>query len=245
MNAFLFPCIFPQPQITCCAIEHVPAALNGLRALFVSDVHLRGCVSDAKLNALIEQIRAQNADLLLLGGDYGEGAGQCARFFEALSALCFPLGAFAVPGNNDDPAVLTEAAQKAGIRLPVNKTAALEIGGVRIEIGGCDDYKYGTPDTRHLFSDAAAYRILLSHFPILPAQKCDLIFSGHTHGGQIRLGGLTAYALPFEKKFEIAAAYGDNVIDGTRLLISNGIGVSKLPIRIGAAPEILLAEFSR
>lgn len=243
MNAFLFPCIFPQPQITRCAIEHVPVALNGLRALFVSDVHLRSCVSDAKLDALIEQIDTQQADLLLLGGDYGEGRLQCARFFDAISPLRFPMGVFAVPGNNDDPAALSESARRAGVRLLVNDASALHLGGVRLEIGGCDEYKFGHPDTRRLFTDAAAYRILLSHFPVLPEQKCDLILSGHTHGGQIRFGGLTAYSLPFERRFQIAAAHGDHVIGETRLIISNGIGVSRLPVRIGAAPEILLVEF--
>ena len=72
--------------------------MGGLRALFVSDVHLRRGVSDAKLGALIDLIRAQRADLLLLGGDYAETADQCARFFEALRGMHFRLGSYAVPG---------------------------------------------------------------------------------------------------------------------------------------------------
>lgn len=243
MSDVLFPCVFPAPQVTQISIQTAPAALDGMRALFVSDVHLRRSVSDEKLEALARLIDAQHADVLLLGGDYGEGKKQCARFFDAIAPLRFPMGAFAVPGNNDDPAMLETCARKAGIRLLVNAATDADYHGCRIEIGGCDEYKYGDPQTDRLFSDSGAYRIFLSHFPVLPKCGCDLQFSGHTHGGQISLFGLSPYSIAFENKYDIAAARGDCVVHGTRLLISNGIGVSRLPVRIGAAPEILLAQF--
>lgn len=243
MSDFLFPCVFPAPQVTQISIQTAPAALDGMRALFVSDVHLRRSVPDEKLEALVQLIDAQHADVLLLGGDYGEGKQQCARFFDAIAPLRFPMGAFAVPGNNDDPAVLAASARKAGVRLLVNAAAGADYRGCGIEIGGCDDYKYGSPQTERLFSDSGAYRIFLSHFPVLPKCGCDLQFSGHTHGGQICLFSLTPYSVSFENKYDIAVVRGDRFVRGTRLLVSNGIGVSKLPVRIGAAPEILLAQF--
>ena len=242
---FLFPCVFPAPQVTRCQINTAPAALDGMRALFVSDVHLRASVPDEKLEALTQLIAAQKADMLLLGGDYGEGKKQCARFFEAIAPLRFPMGSFAVPGNNDDPDTLATCARRAGVRLLVNATANADYRGCRIEIGGCDEHKYGHPQTARLFSDSGAYRIFLSHFPVLPECGCDLQFSGHTHGGQIRLFSLTPYSIAFENRYNIAAVRGERFVNGTRLLISNGIGVSRLPVRINAAPEILLAKFGR
>lgn len=247
MNALssriLFPCVFPEPRVTHVQIETAPAALAGMRALFVSDVHLRKCVSDEKLDALLRLIAAQHADVLLLGGDYGEGAGQCARFFDALSPLRFPMGVYAVPGNNDDRDALPQCARRAGIRLLVNETASAAFRGHPLEIAGCDDYKFGQPQTENLFADPNNYRIFLSHFPVLPQCRCDLQFSGHTHGGQICLFGLTPYSLAFENRFGVTVVRGDNLVRGTRLLVSGGIGISKLPVRICASPEILLAEF--
>ena len=236
---------FPMPRVTHVRISDAPEALDGLRILFVSDVHLRKSVPEAKLDTLISILEAQHADLLLLGGDYVEKPSPCARFFNALKPLRFPLGMFAVPGNNDDPAVLAKCAKNAGVRLLVNDTAKIRFHGFSFEVAGCDDHKYGTPDTSRLFSPDAGYRIMLSHFPTLPDCGCDLQFSGHTHGGQINVFGLTAYALRFENKYNIAGIIGDHRVGNTRLLISNGVGVSRLPIRFGAYPEILLADFSR
>lgn len=234
---------FPAPQITQYSIPDAPRALDGLRICFVSDVHLRGCVPDEKLDALTKLIAAQNAQLLLLGGDYGEGEKQCARFFEAVAPLRFPLGKFAVPGNNDTPEALAMAAERAGVRLLINRTERVCYSGAALEIAGCDDYKYGSPDTKSLFSESGAYRILISHFPVPPECACDLEFSGHTHGGQFSLFGLTPYSVFFENKYGIAVIEGMRRMNGMRMIVSRGIGMSRLPMRVGTPPEILLTIF--
>ena len=69
------------------------------------------------------------------------------------------------------------------------------------------------------------------------------MLSGHTHGGQIRLWGRTAYALGFERRMGMLAVHGQEQIGGMRLLVSAGVGVSKLPLRFDAPPEIHLVEF--
>lgn len=221
--------------------------MRGLRLMFVSDVHLRPCVRPEKLDALIALTVAQRPDMLLLGGDYAETPADCARFFEALTQLTPPLGSFGVLGNNDldSTAQLPQWMQKSGVQLLKNSSARIVLSGGALEIGGCDDHKYGAPDTRCLFSDDPdAYRILLSHFPIAPECACALQLSGHTHGGQLCLGRLTPYSIGFERKFGILAVRGEAQFGQTRLLLCNGIGVSRLPLRVGAPPEILLVEFA-
>ena len=238
---------FPEPQITRRRIADAPPFMRGLRLMFVSDGHLRPCVRPEKLDALIALTVAQRPDMLLLGGDYAETPADCARFFEALTQLTPPLGSFGVLGNNDldSTAQLPQWMQKSGVQLLKNSSARIVLSGGALEIGGCDDHKYGAPDTRCLFSDDPdAYRILLSHFPIAPECACALQLSGHTHGGQLCLGRLTPYSIGFERKFGILAVRGEAQFGQTRLLLCNGIGVSRLPLRIGAPPEILLVEFA-
>ena len=241
----LHPGAFCLPETEHVRIGGAPAWMRGIRALFVSDVHLRPSVSDAKLHALIERIRSPHADLLLLGGDYAETPEQCARFFQALAACDFPLGAYAVPGNNDpmDAALLSDMMAPAHVMLLKNRRTQIHLKGNRLEIGGCDDHKYGSPRTAGLFSDRAGYRILLSHFPAMPDCACELMLSGHTHAGQFNLLGLTPYSIGFERSFHHLAIRGLHRVGGMQLMVGNGIGVSRLPLRIGASPRIHLLEF--
>lgn len=238
--------IFPPADVVPVKIKGSPAFLHGLKALFVSDVHLRPGVKDAALQALMNQMAMQQADLLLLGGDYAETDEQCDRFFRELARLHFPLGIYASPGNNDPRGTQTLEAMMAQAKavLLKNRSICLDLPGGRLQIGGCDDYKYGSPVTKGLFSaESADYRILLSHHPILPECECELMLSGHTHGGQFNLLGLTPYSIGFEYKFRLQAVTGLHRFGEMQMAVCNGIGVSKLPLRIGAKPQILLLEF--
>ena len=233
---------FPSPAVTRLLIPGAPAFMRGLRILFVSDVHLRGCVSDTKLDALIDRLAAQHADLLLLGGDYAEGRSQCTRFFRALSRLQPSLGIYGVPGNNDDPDTLVKDMACAGASLLCNRMVSIDLPGGRLEIGGCEDHFSGTPQTGGLFTESA-YRILLSHQPVQPDCCCELMLSGHTHGGQMNLFGLTPYSIGFERRMCHLSVRGTKSVGNMLLAVCSGIGVSRLPLRFGARAEVLLAEF--
>lgn len=237
--------VFPEARTVALRIGGAPAFMHGLRALFISDVHLRPGVSDERLDALTAQIAAEKADLLLLGGDYAETPQDCLRFFDALKGLSFPLGAYAVPGNNDAASrdTLAQTAERAGVTLLKNTTTVIDLPEGRLCIGGCDDHKYGTPLTAGLFSGSEAYRVLLSHFPVMPDCECDLVLCGHTHGGQCNLLGITPYSVGFERRFRLLGVRGLRKTDCGRMFIGNGIGISRVPLRLGAQPQIYLLEF--
>lgn len=237
---------FPLPRVIRIRIGGAPEYMHSLKALFMSDIHLRPGTPDAALQALMELISAQNADLLLLGGDYAETPDACLRFFRALEALHFPAGGFACPGNNDLESMpsLSETMARAGVTLLNNSLVSLPLAGGRLMIGGCDDHKYGHPQTRNLFGDASAYRILLSHFPVKPDCKCELMLSGHTHAGQCNVLGVTPYSIGFEHEYGMLGVRGLHHTDGMYTLISNGIGISRIPLRLGAQPQIYLLEFA-
>lgn len=241
-----YPGVFPDPELVHCRIGGCPGYMNGLRVLFLSDVHLRRSVSDARLNALMARIATQKADLILLGGDYAEGSDQCLRFFRAFQGISAPLGCFAVPGNNDADSAdkLEETMASAGVTLLRNTAHSISLAGGTLEVGGCDDHKYGNPYTRSLFGEES-YRILLSHYPVLPDCQCELMLSGHTHAGQCNVLGITPYSIGFEHHFHLLGVRSMQQIGDIRLLIGNGIGVSRFPFRLNARPEIYLLEFTR
>ena len=124
------------------------------------------------------------------------------------------------------------------------------MNGGRLVIGGVDERKYGAPQYAGLFPAAASgsvYRILLSHFPCAPDAKCDLMLSGHTHGGQFNLLGVTPYTVGFERVFPqnmaVLASAGLFETGGMKLLVSKGVGASRIPWRVGVRPEIDLIVF--
>lgn len=238
--------VFPLPAIRRIRIDGAPDFLCGLRIGFISDVHLRPCVSDEKLSALMEQIRAMNADMLLLGGDYAETDADCRRFFRFLSEIAPKYGCYGVFGNNDFICrdSLREIMAQSGVRLLLNESALVSLPEGDICIAGSDDHKYGIPETESLFS-GENYRILLSHWPCAPECTPNLMLSGHTHGGQINLFGITPYFIGFEAAHKIPLIHGLKRIGDMRLFVGKGVGVSRFPIRIGAAAEIYLFEFGK
>lgn len=240
------PGVFPEPALITISLNGAPEFLHGKRMLFFSDVHLRKQVSQDRLHQFIARIAAVEADMILMGGDYAEGSDQCLRFFKAFKGVSCPLGCYAAVGNNDfDSApAIAQIMADAGVRLLKNAAQLVALSGGRIQIGGCDDHKYGAPRTRSLFSDEPAYRILLSHYPVQPDCRCDLMLSGHTHAGQCNLLGLTPYSFGFEWNRRLLGVRGLHKIGDMQLLIGNGVGVSRFPFRLGAQPQIYLLLFS-
>ena len=73
------------------------------------------------------------------------------------------------------------------------------------------------------------------------------MLSGHTHGGQFNLFGLTPYAVGFERFgarcFPPLLVSGEADFGPRRVMVSKGIGSSRIPLRIGVHPEIHRIEF--
>lgn len=246
-------------RLECAVVERrlsgAPAFMRGLRALFVCDTHVRPDTRDEDIRAFAARLKALSPDVLLLGGDYADHAKDALRLFDALAALRPPLGAFACVGNNDaeawgDLPRLGREMSRRGLRLLVNESVAILRNGGTLFIGGVDERKLGAPRAAGLYPDAPSpdvYRVLLSHYPCLPDAKPDLMLSGHTHGGQFNLLGLTPFAVGFEQVFRrdmrpLAVA---GLLDAgdMAMLVSKGVGASRIQWRVGARPEIDLLIF--
>jgi uncharacterized protein len=102
---------------------------------------------------------------------------------------------------------------------------------------GVDDL----PGTMALIDDDAPV-ILMIHepdvFPSVPA-RVALTLAGHTHGGQIALGG---FPLVVPSRYGRRYAYGHIVEEWRHLIVSGGLGCSLAPVRFGVPPEIVLVE---
>lgn len=105
-------------------------------------------------------------------------------------------------------------------------------------------FRYGIDDlpaTLAMVDDDAPV-ILMAHEPDIFARvpaRIALTLSGHTHGGQVRLFGWSPIV---PSRYGNRYAYGHVQENGRDLIVSAGLGTSKLPIRLGAPPEIVLIE---
>lgn len=225
------------------------ADLDGLRIAFVSDVHAGFFQTAADLGALARRIAREAPDLLLLGGDLvGTHGGELELFDVFLSLLTPPLGAFAIPGNHDcfysapRMDLWERFLEGRGVTVLCNRGVRIERGGATLWLAGVDDLEEGLPDLDAALTGRREDEpiLLASHHPDLFVEAArrgiDAQLSGHTHGGQIRLLGRAPVthsahgfdAGPFER-------------NGSHLYVGRGVGVSFLPLRIGAPPEVPIA----
>jgi hypothetical protein len=222
-------------------VPGLPPGLEGLRILLVTDPHAGPFVSPRDLARTFRRlVAATGPDLVLVGGDvitYAPGELEPAAF----ATLRAPLGAFAVLGNHDHyagmPGRVAAALAAAGITLLHNRSVPIRRAGDTLWLAGIDDWVTGEPDLDRALAGSGTPRILLSHHPdaFFPAAErgVPLVLSGHTHGGQIRLKGLPV--LVRQSLFRLDE--GQYSCRGSRLVVSRGVGVTGLPLRLGCPPE--------
>ena len=185
-----------------------------------------------------------------------------------LSQLKAPLGAYAVLGNHDwwdeteaqrrqkGPVLVRRYLESQNIPVLENQAVRLvKIGKAFWLLGLADQlalirrhgdrrYSHGLhdlPATLGQVSDDAP-AILLAHepdiFPKVP-ERIALTRSGHTHGGQIRMLG---YSPLVPSRYGNRYAYGHVQEDGHSLIVSGGLGESRLPVRLGVPPEVVVVD---
>jgi len=225
-------------------IARLPEAFDGTGIMLMTDLHAGPFLSPAALREVFDRLQQMQPDLLLLGGDLttslvSEIEGQRAQF----SSLRAPLGVFAVLGNHDhytgDPAAMRSFLEECGITVLHNRSVALERDGRRITLCGIDDLHCGEPDLDRALHETpeGSTTILLSHNPDVffeaARRGVSLVLSGHTHGGQIRIPGLPVLVRMSRYRLD----QGHYETDGARLVVSRGLGVTGMPLRIACSPE--------
>lgn len=234
-------------EFTALELPVAAAGLDGLRIAFVSDVHAGSFLDAADLDELFARIAAAAPDLVLFGGDLINSRESELELFAApLRRLAPTYGMFAVPGNHDHfwgPDISTWSAflEACGVQVLGNRGVRIERGGSSLWLCGVDDLTEGRPDLQAALAGRrnGEPAILLSHHPDFffeaAAVDVDLTLAGHTHGGQIRIGGRAPI---HHSRFGYERGWFHE--NGCRLYVGRGVGVTLLPVRWDAAPEVPL-----
>ena len=238
-------------------IPRLPPAFDGFRIVQFSDIHLEDYTEDFFLQQVIDRVNALNPDLLLITGDFVSrgplaveysfaAASRCAELFRGLACP----QRFGILGNHDanvGARVVRDHMENNGLPILVNQFVRIEREGQHIILSGLDDAANGCPNLSLAVPEKPdAPVILMVHEPdyILNiaahrrAPLIDLVLSGHTHGGQIRIPGFRPLALPpFGKLFP----EGRFQIGRLQLYVNRGIGTVGVPFRLNCPPEITVA----
>ena len=239
---------------------------RGFTIGLLSDLHSSPIVSKDHLRYAAELLMAEKPDMVALTGDFightfrfpGEPYHDFDRRYvadmvEALSVLRAPHGLYGVLGNHDfwsgPHAVKTlvgDFEDGLGVQWLRNRHVYLARGEERVVLAGVDDYWQDSCSPEEAVKDAPSdtARILLSHNPeinerLMPEHHgIDLVLSGHTHGGQIKLPFIGA---PFAASVRRAKYLEGLVRDGERqTYITRGVGHLVAPIRFLCPPEATL-----
>lgn len=241
--------------------EKLPEGFEGYRILQLSDLH---SASFGNGNArLLRQIRREAPNVIVMTGDM---VSHNDEDFSVTLALCRALAAdypvYYIRGNHEvglDAAVWERFRAEltdAGVHVLDNETVQLTApNGDTVNLIGLwykldyyhrftGHYRPVTQETLYtILGDAPqGYNILLAHnpnyFPVYARWGADLTFSGHIHGGMIRLplvGGLLSPETLLFPKYD----GGSYQIDDKTMILSRGLGRGSMGLRLFNPPEIV------
>jgi predicted MPP superfamily phosphohydrolase len=230
-----------------------------LRVAQITDPHLGPFMPVARLRAICQRIVCEDPDLVLLTGDFltMESQREAAWLADALSPLsALPGKVFACMGNHDHeaPQTVLGALQAVGARMLVDEATTVSTGVGPVQIVGFDFHfrdrraKMEAICNEHPRIDGVL-RLAPLHdpgaFKHLPRGEADLVFSGHTHGGQV---GLLSLGFMWTVAGWIAKV-PDHGLWGhgtNRLYVHRGTGHYGFPLRLGVpAEESILSIYGR
>jgi predicted MPP superfamily phosphohydrolase len=234
-----------EPIIRTATIKAPPDDRRGglpIRILLLSDVHVEGPETPPdRLSRVVDQANALHPDIVVFAGDLlGEGLLATKKYsiesaVEPFRRLKAPLGVYAVPGNHDDrdTAAMEFASHSIGVHF-LNDDA-MQVGP--IALGG---FRPGNYQSLRRLHDLEGMKVLVAHSPdqFANIKAIPLMLAGHTHCGQV--------VLPLVGAIATGSQYGTRYLcgliqeRGKTLIVTSGIGTSKVPLRIGAPPDMWL-----
>ncbi|MDD4319037.1 MAG: metallophosphoesterase [Candidatus Peribacteraceae bacterium] len=249
---------FVEPQLLV-TTEHAVSfpARAPLTVAVVSDIHTGPYKSAAFVERIVRRVNDVRPDLVLLVGDYLYRNATTTAALRPLAGLRPSLGTFAVLGNYDTGQVpdgvlsartVADDLRALGItvlrdastivRTSSGPVAVAGIGDLQTERADVEQALRGIPDDTPL--------LLLSHNPdvILDplSKRANLIVSGHTHGGQIRLpflGPVPPLPTHLGRKYDQGLF---SVDDDTTLAVTRGAGETTARARLFAWPEVMVLK---
>lgn len=227
----------------------IPKEFDGYVIAQISDLHNKEFGADQKI--LLNKLKRSSPDIIVITGDLID-----RRRYDPAAAMRFVEGAaqiapvYYVSGNHEAwsgryPAIKSSLLN-AGVHVLDNSLVELSLGEASINLLGLKDPAFG--DSSYIkslrrWSSNEAFQVLLSHrpelFELYAENNMDLVFTGHAHGGQVRLPLVGGLAAPDQGLFPRYTS-GCYRKEGCAMFVSRGLGNSIFPLRLFNRPEIVI-----
>lgn len=232
------------------AVAKLPPAFDNFTILHLSDLHVD--ISEGAMRHLVSIVGNLQYDICVLTGDYrGKTYGPFEKSLKGIGELRVQLKGplYGVLGNHDS-IHMAPSLEAMGIRMLFNECETIVRDDQHIFLAGVDDpHFYRADDIEKAASRIPpdALSILLSHTPEVYDRAAnagfDVMFSGHTHGGQLCLPG----GIPIKLEAILPRSMGAGAWRHAGMIgyTSVGVGTSLLPVRLNCPPEITLHTLRR
>lgn len=256
-------------EVTKYVVENkkVPKEFDGYNIVQISDLHSKLFGENNK--KLIQKIKSLNPDIVVVTGDLIDGENNnynvALDFMKEISKL---YRVYYIIGNHEQKSLIkkykdeykdyfNKLHQIDFVNLDNNKVEIVK-GDSNINLYGltvpysCYKYLFDNQETTSIDSDfleeklgkvdREQFNILLAHTPFYFDEYekwgADLTLCGHVHGGIVRLpfvGGLLSPDRKFFPKYDL----GEYIKNKSTMIVSKGLGGSKVLIRVNCKPEIV------
>ena len=237
------------------SVPGLPAALNGFRILHMSDLHLGYYFGLNHVELTLTDAEKYAPHMVLVTGDIADDLSLMTDTMKLIDQLKTPYPKYASVGNHEYFRGIRESIRRieAGpIPLLLNRHDLFYVDNTPVVIGGANDPVHLGGDIRAFLDNSLqrafdnapenTFRLLMSHRPraldVAEKHQVNLVLSGHTHAGQVGVGGRSFWEL-FNENGYLWGRYGKG---NARLYTSAGMG-HWFPFRLGVpleAPLIVL-----
>lgn len=232
--------------------EKTDADLDGYRIVQISDLHNAEFGHDNK--KLLKKISELEPDIIVITGDIVDSNHtdiQTSVSFVKQAVLISDV--YYVTGNHEywltkeEQAELFNGMAQAGAVILNNECVDISVGESGFCLIGLDDNSLSNGTLDHLISeiDDDKLSVVLAHepqyFSKYASTGCDLVLTGHAHGGQFILPFVGAIIAP-DQGFFPEYTSGEHHEKDTTMYISRGLGNSIIPVRLFNDPEIVCVD---
>lgn len=232
--------------------QEVKEAMN---IVLIADTHFSEHYTPEDFQKAVDIINEQEPDLVLFLGDlfddYRHYEGNPEDVMSVLTKIQAKKGKYAVYGNHDYGGSFEfeykDTMRSAGFIVLVNESVHFPESNVTLT--GVDDYLIGYGNASVVEKNPIdAFNIVACHEPdvidMIMDEPVDLMVSGHTHGGQIRIPFYKHnYLPPLGKKYSAGLFCFDNSAK-TTLYVNRGLGTTKIPARLFSTPEVTVIRIA-